>query len=156
MGDPALADRLEYLASDNDLEPGESPVLSDSAEGFLKFHSVVKSEGGVGLACSPEGWVCAEWRFPDQRNVSLWFLDVDRVMFSATNKKGEFVRIEGNSKSLIALRLHPDWCRRSYLFGVLARIMWPGIVARAASRMEGPQRMLFYYETASHFYRRIG
>ena len=109
MGDPALADRLEYLASDNDLEPGESPVLSDSAEGFLKFHSVVKSEGGVGLACSPEGLVCAEWRFPDERNVSLWFLDVERVMFSATNKKGEFVRIEGNSKitdrSAIASRL---------------------------------------------------
>ena len=96
MGETGLAERLNYLASDEDLEPGESSATPESACGFLEFYRSLESEGQVGLACSPEGWLCAEWRFPDKRGASLWFLDADRVMFSATGKNGEFIIIEGH------------------------------------------------------------
>jgi hypothetical protein len=98
IGHDNLAERLVYLASDEDLEPGEFPVTLESAKGFLGFHLSVESEGEVGLACSPDGWVCAEWRFPDERIVGIWFLDADRVIFSATDKNGEFVNIKERNK----------------------------------------------------------
>lgn len=96
-GENDLANRIAYFASDEDLEDGDIPVTVDSARGFLSFFSAVKSEGRVSLTCSPEGWLCAVWRFPfpDERRASLWFLDADRVMFAATSATGEFIEIEG-------------------------------------------------------------
>jgi len=96
MGEDGLADRLDYLASDADLDFGEFPATDESARGVLALFSRVGSEGEVVLGCSPEGWVVGEWRwFADERGASVWFLDADRVMFSATKKDGEFVVIEG-------------------------------------------------------------
>lgn len=83
MGENELAHRLDCLASDEDLEPGESPATDERARGFYEFFSKVESEGKVGLACSPKGEICAEWRFEDQRIVGIWFLDAERVRFSA-------------------------------------------------------------------------
>lgn len=95
MGECALADRLDYLASDADLEPGECPATAESARGFFALFAAVESESKVGLGCSPEGWVVAEWRqFPDQRCVGIWFLDSDRVLFSGTDQDGELLKIE--------------------------------------------------------------
>ena len=98
MGEGELADRLDYLASDEDLEPGEVPATAESARGFLEFFASVVSDSKVGLACSPEGWIVGEWRwFPDKRGASIWFLDDERVMFTANKKSGEFVALEGDS-----------------------------------------------------------
>ena len=95
MGECELADRLDYLASDEDLEPGESPATDQSARGFFEFFTSVASLSKVGLACSPEGWIVGEWRwFPDERGASIWFLDDERVMFTANKMTGEFVAIE--------------------------------------------------------------
>ena len=95
-GEGELADRLDYLASDEDLDPGESPATDESARGFFEFFSGVESDSKVGLACSPEGWIVGEWRwFPDRRGASIWFLDDERVMFTANKKTGGFVAIEG-------------------------------------------------------------
>ena len=95
MGEGALADRLDYLASEENLEPGECPATAESARGFFELFAAVESESKVGLACSPEGWVVAEWRhFPDQRCVGIWFLDGDRVIFSGTDPDGELLKIE--------------------------------------------------------------
>ena len=108
-GEYTLADRISYFASDEDLDDGDVPLTLDSAHGFLAFFSEVESDGRVGLACSQEGWICAEWRFPDQRRASLWFLDENRVMFAATDEFPEFIEIEGGSefgyRTVIAAKL---------------------------------------------------
>ena len=98
MGEEELAERLDYLASDADLEPGESPATDESARGFFEFFTSVESESKVGLACSPEGVICAEWRFEDQRAVAVWFLDAERVRFSAIGKDGDFVDLKERNK----------------------------------------------------------
>ena len=98
MDENKLADRLDYLASDEDLEQGESPATDESARGFFEFFTSVESEGQVGLGCSPEGVICAEWRFQDKRAVGVWFLDAERVRFSAIDKAGELVDIKERNK----------------------------------------------------------
>jgi hypothetical protein len=99
MGEEQLAARLDYLASDEDLEPGESAATDESARGFFEFFSSVESDSKVGLACSPEGWIVGEWRwFPDGRRVGIWFLDAERILFSALDKNGEFVDMEERNK----------------------------------------------------------
>ena len=96
MGEDGLADRLDYLTSDADLDVGECSATDESARGFWALFCRVESDSEVGLGCSPEGWVVGEWRwFADERGASVWFLDADRVMFSATKTDGEFVAIEG-------------------------------------------------------------
>ena len=98
-GEDELADRLDYLASDADLEPGDVSATAESARGFFEFFTSVESDSKVGLACSPEGWIVGEWRwFPDKRTVGIWFLDADLVLFSAIDKKGVFVDIEERNK----------------------------------------------------------
>ena len=47
MGEGELADRLDYLASDEDLEPGESPATDESARGFFEFFTPVSSLSGA-------------------------------------------------------------------------------------------------------------
>lgn len=98
MGEEELADRLDYLASDEDLEPGESPAKAESARGFFEFFTSVESDSKVGLACSPEGWIVGEWRwFPDERGASIWFLNSNRVGFTAYRKNGDFVALDSQS-----------------------------------------------------------
>lgn len=98
-GYPELAERLAYFASDADLDNGDVPLTLESARGFLAFFGDVESEGQVDLTCSQEGWLCAGLRFEDQRNAALWFMDADKVMFTATNRDGKFVNIRGGSKT---------------------------------------------------------
>jgi hypothetical protein len=92
-GETNLAARITYFASDEDLENGDIPVTDESACGFLSFFGTLEAEAHVQLTCSPEGWICASWRFPDERGVSLWFLDDHRVMFAATGSDGKFLEI---------------------------------------------------------------
>ena len=97
-GEPSLADRIGYFASEEDLDDGDVPVTLESARGFLAFFGAVESEGEVRLTCTPEGWICAEWDFPDNRDAGLWFLDADRVMFSAIGRDGNFIDIRSGKK----------------------------------------------------------
>ena len=90
-GEPDLADRIAYFASNADLDDGDVPVTLESALGFLAFFGAVESEGTIELGCSSEGWICAEWDFPDLRNAGLWFLDGHRLMYSARNADGFFM-----------------------------------------------------------------
>ena len=99
MGEDELAARLDYLASDEDLEPGESPATAESARGFFEFFCSVESDSKVGLACSREGWISAEWRwFSDERRVGIWYLDAKKILFSALGKDGKFVEMEERNK----------------------------------------------------------
>ena len=95
-GRPDLADRLAYFASDEDLDDGDVPLTLESALGFLAFFGAVDSEGKVSLTCSPEGWVSADWRFPDQRIMALWFIDIERVDYAARKSDGHFIDLDRN------------------------------------------------------------
>ena len=98
-GYAGLAERLAYLASDADLEEGDAPATLASARGFLAFFGAVASaEGKLGLACSWEGWICAEWRFNDCRMVSLLFSDRDKVDCAARKSDGHFININCGSE----------------------------------------------------------
>ena len=101
MGEGKLADRLDYLASDEDLESEDAPATDESARGFYEFFCSVESEGKVGLACSPEGCISAEWRFDDSRAVGIWFLDAGRVRFSAPLAKTAILWISKNAIKLL-------------------------------------------------------
>ena len=94
-GRPDLADRIAYFASDADLDDGDVPATLASALGFLAFFGAVESEGMVRLTGTPEGWICAEWDFADDRDAGLWFLDAERIMFSATGRNGKFIDTGG-------------------------------------------------------------
>jgi hypothetical protein len=99
MGEAELAERLEYLASEADLDPGESAATDASARGFFEFFTSLGCDSKVGLACSQEGWIVGEWRwFPDERRVGIWFIDSQRIRFSALDKNGDFVDIEERNK----------------------------------------------------------
>ena len=91
-GHPNLADRLTYLASDEDLDDGDQPATLESARGFLAFFGAVESaEGKVDLGTSWNGEICADWRFPDARIVALWFADHERLRYSACQSDGRFI-----------------------------------------------------------------
>ena len=97
QGYPDLAKRIAYFASDEDLEDGEVPVTLESALGFWEFFNAVESAGKLDLACSQEGCMSAVWRFPDdERRACVWFLDSQRVRFTATDAAGNFIRITGD------------------------------------------------------------
>jgi hypothetical protein len=98
-GWPDLADRLVYFASDEDLDDGDVPLTLESARGFLAFFGAVETEGEIDLTCSQEGWLCAGLRFEDKRNAALWFMDSDKVMFTATSRDGKFVNIHGSRRT---------------------------------------------------------
>ena len=93
-----LADRLGYLASDADLEDGDLPARLESVRGFLAFFGAVETDGEMHLGCSREGWVCAEWDYPDQRDAGLWFLDDNRMMYTASNQNGKIIDFNLGSK----------------------------------------------------------
>ena len=92
-GELDLADRIAYFASDTDLDDGDVSVTLESAQGFLAFFGAVESEGQVDLGCSPEGWICAEWFFSNNRLVSVLFPDRDKVDCAARKSDGRFIEI---------------------------------------------------------------
>ena len=102
-GCPALARRLAYFASDDDLEPGDVPLTLSSALGFWAFFRRVDSEGRSFTGCSPEGWLCVEWDFDDQRGVSLWFVDDQQVRFAAKGADGQWVKVDGGNAGSLAV-----------------------------------------------------
>ena len=94
---PKLRERLDCLASATDLADGFVPATVDSVGGFLDFFVRVQSSAALHLTCSPDGWLCAEWDFADDRSVCLWFLEDERVMFVAQDRNGDFVAIDGDN-----------------------------------------------------------
>ncbi len=91
QGLPDLAKRIAYFASNENLGDGDVPVTTESALGFWEFFNAVESDGRGGMTCSSEGWLCGSWDFPDDRGVTLWFVDSQKVMFAAKGVDGEFL-----------------------------------------------------------------
>ena len=155
-GQDDLAARIAYFASDEDLEEGDIPVTDESARGFLFFFGLVKSEGRVSLTCSPEGWLCAVWRFSDDRRASLWFLGADQVMFSATDANGDFIEIEGggevgNSREVMAKLVEAGLltCRLDMLTSGSFHLMTTlpdTVVSGIPTKMESQWMERFYLE----------
>lgn len=100
QGHTDLAQRLAYFASDEDLEEGDVPVTLESALGFWEFFRAVIPHGKLerlDLACSPEGRLSANWEFCDQRGATIWFTDVESLMFALQDADGKFVRVNGKN-----------------------------------------------------------
>ena len=97
-GHPDLAQRITYFASDEDLEEGEAPVTVESVLGFWEFFQAVESKGRLGTGCTAEGQICADWRFEDERLVSIWFLDSHNARFAASYAPVKLVEIEGGGE----------------------------------------------------------
>ena len=98
-GRPDLAERLAYLASDEDLDDGDFPASLESALGFLAFFGAVESKDGeVDLGTSWDGLVLSVWRFPDFRRVSIWFQDRDTVRYAARKFDGLFADLNNGSE----------------------------------------------------------
>lgn len=98
-GRPDLAERLAYLASDEDLDDGDVPATLESALGFLAFFGAVESaDGQVDLGTSWDGSVLAVWRFSDFRRVSIWFQDRDTVKYAARKLDGFFADLNNGSE----------------------------------------------------------
>ena len=152
-GKGPLADRLTYFASDEDLDDGDVSLTEASAFGFLSFLSMVESEGNISLTCSPEGWLCAVWRFPDNRRASIWFLDETRVMFAATDANGKFLTINGGGEQGSALEVMAKlvdaglltWSLDSRNFH-MATMLHGTAVSETLRKMAFQQRMPFYSE----------
>ena len=89
-----LADRVAYFASEEDLDDGDVPLTLESAQGFLAFFGAVESDGKMHLGCTTEGWICAEWDFSDRRDAGLWFLDEQRLMYTARGADGSFLDLD--------------------------------------------------------------
>ena len=102
-GWPALARRLAYFASAEDLEPGDVPLTVESALGFWAFFSAVASEGEVFTTCSQEGWLCVNWDFPDARLATVWFLDSRQVRFAAKGVNGQRVKVDGGNAGSLSV-----------------------------------------------------
>lgn len=102
-GWPALARRLAYFASAEDLEPGDVPLTLESALGFWAFFSAVASDGKLRTGCSPEGWLCVNWDFPDARLATVWFLDSQRVRFAAKGINSQRVKVDGGNAGSLAV-----------------------------------------------------
>ena len=100
MGEDKLAGRLDYLASDEDLEPGESPITQEGARAFFELFASVEFEGSVGLGSTYEGWVYAQWSYPDERDLGVWFIDTEYVKYTARDKAGIHIDIEGSSRTI--------------------------------------------------------
>ena len=88
-----LAERLAYLASEEDLEDGDLPATLASARGFLAFFGAVESFDAtrIELGTSRDGWVSAHWYFTDERTVSVYFIDRERALYSACRSDGSYV-----------------------------------------------------------------
>ena len=99
-----IAERLTYLASDEDQAVGEIPATLASSLGFLAFFSQVSAQAILNLTCSPEGWICAEWDFADGSSVGLWFTDCDNVMSVANDRNGDFVDVDAADGEEAGLR----------------------------------------------------
>ena len=98
----ALARRLAFLASDADLEPGETAATVASAQAFLDFFlgvTPVNPFDRLDLACSPEGCLSAYWDFPDARHASVWFPNKESARFAVTDAKGQWVKVDGGNGS---------------------------------------------------------
>lgn len=99
-GAVALASRIEHLVSDRaGDDKTENPDL-ESLRGFLMLWSRVESEGTIALEFSEDGLTIAQWQFPDQRSLEVKFLDVDRVILTATDANGQTVKIRNSQKAV--------------------------------------------------------
>ena len=163
MNEESLGERIAYFASDAELDEGDVPLTAESAIDFFDFFRSVESEGQITLSCSPEGWLCASWRFPDKRGASLWFAGNSKVMFAATDHDGQFIVADDGGewdtvfkvagKLVDAGLLEWSFGRGNSRVGTL----WPVIaVDETLEGMRFPRRVRFFSGTESNIYPQTG
>ena len=167
-----LAERIEYFASDQDLEDDEVALTVDSAKDFLSFLNLVHTTAQISLTCSPEGWLCASWKFSDDRRATLWFRGSRQIAVVAIDRAGEYVDLEDGKEigplDEVVLKLVEaglfKWrpSQRTVESLSTEATMWhANIVAAELVKIMLPRQMFFYSEQAMpelmrNSYQRIG
>ena len=93
----ALAERVEYLASDAVTANGNPLPDLGSLKGFLMVLGTYQSDGGVSISAAADGMLVAEWIFSDNRGATLTFLDVDHATVDATDADGKAIQIRNGA-----------------------------------------------------------
>ena len=116
MGETRIATRLKYLASDDILEEGDTPVTLDVCIGFMEFFTNLTSDAYLNLTCA-KGWLCTEWDFPDDRAVILWFMGRDTARVTVFDSDGNLVDINDGQQVRDRRTIMKDLVASGYFFG---------------------------------------
>ena len=95
-GFPILSERIQYYSTDEDLEEDDVPLTLESLQGFFTFFSTVKEITPIHITCSPEGWICATWKFHDTRRIVLWFVNSTMAMYGINSGNG-YIYVPGSN-----------------------------------------------------------
>ena len=95
-GHHALAERVEYLASDAVTANGNPLPDLGSLKGFLMVLGAYQSDGSVSISAA-DGMIIGEWSFSDSRSATLTFLDVDHATVDATDADGKAIQIRNGA-----------------------------------------------------------
>lgn len=88
-----LAERIEFLNSEDALADGNLPPDLGSLKGLLMVLGNIQSDDSVALTTTADGLITAEWQFDDSRRATFTFVDVDRVKVDAFDSDGEPIAI---------------------------------------------------------------
>lgn len=111
-----IATRLKYLASDDILEEGDTPVNLDVCIGFMEFFTNLTSDAYLNLTCA-KGWLCAEWDFPDDRAVILWFMGRDTARVTVFDSDGNLADINDGQQVQDRRTIMKNLVSSGYFFG---------------------------------------
>ena len=113
MGEHRLADRLEYLASEEILEEGDTPVSLPVCNGFLDFFTKLANNAYLNLTCA-NGWLCAEWDFRDDKAVIIWFMGLDEARVIVLDNEGHLVDINEGQQTRNRITIMENLERAEY------------------------------------------
>ena len=97
MGEFKIASRLKYLASEEIAEEGDIPVSLQVCAAFLEFFTQLTNNAHLNLTCA-KGWLCAEWDFPDDSSVIVWFMERDAARVTVFDREDNLVDINAGQQ----------------------------------------------------------
>ena len=116
MGEHRIASRLEYLASEDITEEGDTPISLPVCSGFLEFFTELTNDAYLNLTCA-KGWLCAEWDFPDGRSVILWFMGLDEARVTVFDSDGNLADINEGQQVRDRRTIMTNLAQSGYFFG---------------------------------------
>ena len=91
-GQPHIAARLMALQDTDEEDEDDVPIDGQAILGFLDFMDQVAAEGIDPDLTTAQGWLCAQWTYPDNRILVLWFKNRVDLMVTAFGPNGRILR----------------------------------------------------------------